>query len=53
MIQIILFACLLLIAAFFLFVGITAAIVAFIKKRRGWSVEKSLKALKNQALRWG
>lgn len=53
MIQIILFACLLLIAAIFLFVGITAAIVAFIKKRRGWSVEKSLKALRKSGIALG
>lgn len=46
-------ACLLLIAAFFLFVGITAAIVAFIKKRRGWSVEKSLKALRKSGIALG
>lgn len=53
MIQIILFACLLLIAVIFLFVGITAAIVAFIKKRRGWSVEKSLKALRKSGIALG
>lgn len=53
MIQVILFAILLLIAAIALLVGVIAGVLAFIKKQRGKPVEKSLKALKKTGIALG